>query len=88
MYINDLPKCVKNAKVSMYADDTALYYSSADIDVIVQKLNEDLENVRIWLMKNKLSLNVKKTEFMVLGTSRKLAHIDNDDLSFRPQNQQ
>ncbi len=28
LYINDLPNHVSNVKVSMYADDTALYYNS------------------------------------------------------------
>ena len=54
MYINDLPICVSNAKVIAQ-------------NVIVQKLNKDLEHVRKWLMKNKLSLNVNKTEFMVIS---------------------
>ena len=28
----------------------------------------DLENVRMWLNANKLSLNIAKTEFMLIGT--------------------
>ena len=30
----------------MYADDTALYNNSNDIDDIVVKMNKDLENIR------------------------------------------
>ena len=83
LYINDLPKCVANVKVSMYADDTALYYSSKDVNDIVNKINNDLENVDNWLAKNKLSLNVDKTHFMLIGTPQKLAslHGNNTELN-------
>jgi len=81
LYINDLPNYVSNVKVSMYADDTALYYNSDDIDDIVVKMNEDLENIRKWLARNKLSLNVKKTELMIVGSSKKLSRIVNSDIN-------
>ena len=80
LYINDLPNHVSNVKVSMYADDTALYYNSNDINDIVDKMNKDLENIRKWLARNKLSLNVKKTEFMIVGSSHKLSRIANTDI--------
>ena len=38
-----------------------------DIEIAV---NSDLENLRNWLMANKLSLNVAKTEFMLIGSKR------------------
>ncbi len=81
LYINDLPNYVSNVKVSMYADDTALYYNSNDIDDIVVKMNKDLENIRQWLIRNKLSLNVKKTDFMIIGSSQKLNRIANSDIN-------
>ena len=81
LYINDLPKHVSNVKVSMYADDTALYYNSNDINDIVVKMNRDLKNVRKWLVRNKLSLNVKKTEFMIVGSNHKLSRIANVDIN-------
>ena len=31
-------------------------------------VNSDLENLRNWLIANKLSLNVAKTEFMLIGS--------------------
>ena len=81
MYINDLPKSVANVKVSMYADDTAIYYSSKDVHDIVNKMNYDLENVDNWLAKNKLCLNVDKTHFMLIGTPQRLSNLQNDDLN-------
>ncbi len=81
MYINDLPNHVTNMNVSMYADDTILFYSSKDINDIVFKINKDLENVENWLSKNKLSLNVSKTNYMIIGTPQKLANISDVDLN-------
>jgi len=81
LYINDLPNNVFNVKVSMYADDTALYYNSNDIDDIVVKMNSDLENIRKWLARNKLSLNVKKTEFVIVGLSQQLSRLANCDIN-------
>jgi hypothetical protein len=41
--------------------------SMTDVEIAV---NSDLENLRNWLMANKLSLNVAKTEFMLIGSKR------------------
>ena len=81
LYINDLPNYVSNVNVSMYADDTAIYYSSNDVNDIVDKMNNDLVNVDKWLAKNKLSLNVDKTNFMLIGTPQKLAQVHNYDFN-------
>ena len=35
LYINYLPLCVKNSEVSLYADDTCLYYSCKDVNRLV-----------------------------------------------------
>jgi hypothetical protein len=37
-------------------------------------INSDLENLRNWLMANKLSLNVAKTEFMLIGSKRMITN--------------
>ncbi len=72
LYINDLPNYVSNVNVSMYTDDTAIYYSLNDVNDIVDKMINDLVNVDKWLAKNKpqKSLNVDKTNFMLTGTPK------------------
>jgi hypothetical protein len=37
-------------------------------------VNSDLENLRKWLIANKLSLNVGKTEFMLIGSKQKISN--------------
>ena len=43
IYINDLPKFVKNASVYMYADDTSLSFKADNISRLSEALTEDLE---------------------------------------------
>ena len=56
----------------MYADDTHLIYADNDICSIEASLNQDLSNINRWLIANKLTLNMTKTEFMLIGSRQKL----------------
>ena len=57
----------------MYADDTSLTLGSTDIEDINYCLNHDLSNVYEWLSANKLTLNMTKTEFMLIASRQKLS---------------
>ena len=59
----------------MYADDTQLTYASNNTHNIQTSLNEDLENVHNWLRANKLTLNMTKTEFMLIGYRQRLSTV-------------
>ena len=72
IYINDLSKYVNKCEVTMYADDTALMYSSNDPEDMSQVLNNDLNTLGMWFQRNQLTLNVKKTNFMIVGTNQRL----------------
>ena len=50
----------------MYADDTSISYSSSSLVDIA--LNSELNDLKLWLQGNKLSLNVLKTQAMVVGS--------------------
>ena len=70
IYINDLPQAVQNSTVSMYADDTSLCYQSSDINQLNEAINYDLKQLDSWLQGNKLSLNVAKTNSMLVSTKQ------------------
>ncbi|CAB4030205.1 Hypothetical predicted protein, partial [Paramuricea clavata] len=57
--------------------DTNLTASGGTIDDVENAVNSDLENLRMWLNANKLSLNIAKAEFMLIG-SRSLVHTVSD----------
>ena len=56
----------------MYAADTHLIYADKDLNIIQSCLNEDLLNISKWVIANELTLNVTKTEFMLIGLRQKL----------------
>ena len=70
IYINDLPQASQNSAVSMYADDTSLCYQTSDINNLNDAINNDLMQLDTWLKGNKLSLNVAKTNYMLIAKQK------------------
>ena len=58
----------------MYADDTYLTHADKDVNIIQSCLNEDLLNISKWLIANKLTLNMTKTEFNANRLETKAKH--------------
>ena len=52
----------------MYTDDTTLTTSVEDPCVLEHKMNYDMNLIQSWLSANKLTLNVKKTKYMLIGS--------------------
>ena len=79
IYVNDLPSCNLFSKPRMYADDTTLTTSAEDPRVLEHKMNCDMNLlIQSWLSANKLTLNVKKTKYMLIGSQFKLSQIKSD----------
>ena len=68
LYVNDLPFALKKAETNMYPDDTMISYSSKTLDELHRVLNAELVNIEKWLQANQLSLNVVKTQAMIVGS--------------------
>ena len=60
----------------MYADDTNVTFSAATIPDLESQINSDLKYIDHWLKANKISLNVAKTEFMVISSRQKLQSLN------------
>ena len=65
----------------MYADDTSISYSSKNIEDLTETLNSELKCLKKWLQGNKLSLNVIKTQAMVIGSRPNLKKISEKSVS-------
>ena len=78
IYINDLPSCNLFSKPKMYADDATLTSSVEDPYILEHKMNYDMNLIQLWLTANKLTLNIKKTKYMLIGSKSKLSQIHND----------
>ncbi len=42
------------------------------------KLNHELENVHDWLLANKLTLNIEKTEYMIIGSYKRISNFQKE----------
>ncbi len=71
LFINDLPKCITNCKIALYADDTVLLFSAKTSEEIRVNIQEDLHRGIKQFKENRLHLNVKKTKWSLLGTYQK-----------------
>ena len=56
----------------MYADETNISFQSANLNELEEMMTSDLSRLNTWLKANTLSLNIAKTEYMVIGTQQRL----------------
>ena len=61
---------------------THIFYSSKNIEDLIETLNSELKYLKKWLQGNKLSLNVIKTQAMVIGSRPNLKKISEKNCKF------
>ena len=66
LYINDLANATV-LNVLSFADDTTVFLSGHNIERLCTQINSELKHMHTWLCANRLSLNTKKTTYMVFG---------------------
>ena len=49
----------------MFADDTVIYYAHKEVNVIEERLTEDLSRLSKWFEQNELIVNLKKGKLNV-----------------------
>jgi hypothetical protein len=69
LYVNDLPDCIKNSSVSLYADDAKIYDIVSSNTSCSLKLQEDLDRVHEWSITWQLSVAFHKCSVFVFGSS-------------------
>ena len=87
-YASKLFEVIKNylPQSHAYADDTQLYLafnadSACSENDAVEAMEQFIQAIRSWMIKDKLRLNDNKTEFMIIGTRKQLAKVNIDGLS-------
>lgn len=71
IYINDIHLCSNKLGFYLFADDTNLLYADKDLKSLETVLNNELKNVCDWLNAIKLTINVKKSNFVVFRPAQK-----------------
>ena len=71
IYVNDIPNSAPDLSLILFADDTSAFTSHKDLSTLNNIMNNGLSKLNTWFKSNKLSLNLKKTNYMLLGTRNK-----------------
>jgi hypothetical protein len=67
VYINDISNCSDKVSIRIFGNDTNIFASSKSIKDLQILMNEELTKVIKWCDLNKLSINIKKTNYMIVG---------------------
>ena len=62
-------------------DDTNITFAGSTLIAVENGLNSELRSLNQWLICNKLSLNVPKTEFMVIGSNQRLFSLSDNQVN-------
>ena len=62
--MNDIVNTSPLLTYVLFADDTNIFYSHKDLNILITTLNLELKKLSLWFKSNKLSLNINKTNFM------------------------
>ena len=65
IYVNDIGNSSKYHILS-FADDTTLYMSHHDLDILNTNANDAINDLYEWFCANKLALNANKTKYIVI----------------------
>ena len=71
LYINDICDVSTILQFVLFADDTNLFCSGNDLKKLTESIGSEMIKLKTWFDVNKLSLNVKKTKFMIFGNRKK-----------------
>ena len=77
IFINDIVNTSKITEIIIFADDTNLFFKDSNLDNLILKINKELNNISNWFKLNKLSLNIKKTNYIMFEIKNKLTSQNN-----------
>ena len=76
IYINDICNVSSIFQLILFADDTNVFCSGKNLPYLMNQANRELNKLSDWFTANKLSVNLKKTKFMIFKQKQKRCHVD------------
>ena len=76
LYRNDLCNVSKVVDFILFADDTNIFFSHKDFNLLPEILNSEMLKLTQWCRANKLSINFKKSNFMVFRPRQRRQTLD------------
>ena len=86
LYINDLPNAARMAETLFFAGDTNTFYFHSDPKHLISVLNTELTEIDNWMKSNKLSVNIKKTSYIIFKSRQKKISVNLPAIVFDKQN--
>lgn len=85
IFTNDMPYILSKATLTMFADDTTLYYAAPTCSELNQVLSCEISKLYNWIKTNKLVLNISKTMSIIFGSKYRLS--DNPKINIQVNGQ-
>ena len=75
LYINDIQELSDKLRFYFFADDTNILFAEKHLKLLELSVNQELNKVYHWLTANKLTLSMKKSNFVIFcPAQRKLTY--------------
>jgi hypothetical protein len=75
LFINDLPQATEFFTI-LFADDCTFQLSGSNESNLIKSANKQLENAQQWFAANKLTINTKKTKYILFKDKNAHVHLD------------
>ena len=69
--INDIINASKFLHLILFADDTNIFLHHSDLNILQSISNVELDKLSEWFKSNRLSLNIKKTNYILFSPKSK-----------------
>ena len=84
IYMNDIKSSCTNSHYLLYADDTVIFNTKC-LDIATTELQNDLNTFKIWCDRNQLTMNIKKTKYVIFGLRSQTKQITDHELFIQNQ---
>ena len=64
LYVNDMGRACRELSLVLFADDTNIFAEDRNAESLFSKVNQGLQGLSTWFKCNRLTLNLKKTEYV------------------------
>ena len=71
IYINNIQECSEKLKFFLFPDDTSILYADKNLRSLELIVNQELCKLYNWLTTNKLTLNIKKSNFVIFSPAQR-----------------
>ena len=75
IFVNDLPMATEFFSL-LFADDCTFQLTGSDPNFLIRRANEELSKAQVWFQANKLTLNIKKTKYILFRNPNTHVHFN------------